>query len=103
MTKKLRRTSKAALARARARGARIPRSRGVHYDKRADAIVVDMKDGAFVGIPRTALRGPLRRATPKQLGRVEIEGDGTYLFWPDLEDGLDIAYVLERFVGIRSA
>ena len=103
MPKKFPPIDAAELKRARMRGARLPRISAAHYDADTDAIVVDIKDGGFVGIPRAALRGPLTNGTAKQLDNIRIEGDGTSLFWPDLEDGLDIAYVLKRFVGIKSA
>ena len=103
MPKKVSPLSRTALARARRAGARVPRVSSAHYDRRTDAIIVEMLDGGFVGVPRAALTGALAEATPKQLGNVKIEGDRTYLFWPDLEDGLDIAYVLKRFVGVKPA
>ncbi|MGA3036400.1 MAG: DUF2442 domain-containing protein [Vulcanimicrobiaceae bacterium] len=103
MPKKLPPLKRGSLAQARARGARVPRVLGAHYDAANDAIVVEMKEKSFVGVPRSALRGPLAHGTAEQLNNIHIEGDGTYLFWPDLEDGLDIAYVLKRFVGITSA
>jgi hypothetical protein len=103
MPKKLAPLSREKLTRARAIGARLPRIRAAHFDANSDAIVIEIKDGGFVGVPRAALRGPLTSGSPKQLNNIHIEGDGTYLFWPDLEDGLDIAYVLKRFVGITSA
>lgn len=103
MPKKLAPLSPAKLKRARAIGARLPRIRAAHFDAASDAIVIEIRDGGFVGVPRAALRGPLTSGSAKQLNNIQIEGDGTCLFWPDLEDGLDIAYVLKRFVGIKSA
>ena len=87
---------------ARARGAAAPRARRVYFDKAADSIVIVAKSGTTVIIPRRLLKGPLRTAHADELQRVELLADGTMPYWPDVDDGLDLADLLGRALDLKS-
>lgn len=65
---------------------RLERSRVVtaaFYDRENDKVAVSFSDGVDVAFPRKNLQG-LEGATPEQLSKIEIEGPGTGLYWPEL-------------------
>ena len=72
-----------------------PRAKAARYDAKADAIVVELKNKITVGIPRLRLRA-LRDAKPRQIGRIQILGRGSDLFWPDLDDGVEVSWIIEQ-------
>jgi hypothetical protein len=49
-----------------------------------ELVILKMSDGRRHVIPREDLQG-LATATPKQISRVEILGNGTGLHWPELD------------------
>jgi general stress protein YciG len=70
------------------------RALAARYRPDDDVIVVD------VAIPRKALEG-LENATPDQLAKVQIEGPGTDLHWPDLDVDHYIPGIFEGVFGTR--
>ncbi len=54
------------------------------YDHTIDKVVIRFSDGVDVSFPRKRLQG-LETATPQQLEKIEIEGPGTGLIWPELD------------------
>jgi hypothetical protein len=56
---------------------------GAMYIEAEDLIAIHFSDGVELRIPRRLVQG-LERATPGQLGQIQIEGPGTGLVWPAL-------------------
>ena len=54
-------------------------------------------------IPRDFLCGPLRNAVTARLRTIELLGDGAMIHWPKLDEGLDLAHVMEHVLGVRLA
>jgi hypothetical protein len=71
----------AAIARAEHRPAHTVTA--ASYDSADDVVSILFADGVQLRIPRRLVQG-LKRATPAQLARIEIEGPGTGLLWPAL-------------------
>ena len=89
------------------RGAQVdavgPRAQRVSYDAATDRLVIELQRGYTFAVPRRALGGPLTRATPAALRDVRIEGRGSALFWPALDDGFDLMEVLSGVLGTHIA
>ncbi len=70
------------------------RARQVRF--RTDHLVVSLEDGREVSLP---LHGVpwlswLARATPKQRNHWTIEPGGFAVYWPDLDDGVEVCHLL---------
>jgi hypothetical protein len=87
-------------ARADATGLRVQRAR---YDADSGKVVIDLKGGYTFAVPRSALLGTLGEAAPSELRRLRIEGGGSVLYWPRLDEGFDVAELLGRLLGPRGA
>lgn len=87
-------------ARADAIGPKVVRAR---YDESADRVVVDLRGGYAIAIPRLALANPLRSAKPEELSKIRVEASGSVLFWPALDEGFDVAEILARVLTPRLA
>ena len=70
------------------------------YSEEDDKIVICLSDGIEVAFPRTVLQG-LEAATSQQLCKIEIEGPGTGLFWPDLEVAHYVPGLLDGVFGTK--
>ena len=58
-----------------------------------DKVVVELKDQREIGVPLS--RFPfLEKATPEQRGRWSLEPRGFAIYWPDLDDGIEVAHLL---------
>ncbi|WP_420236555.1 DUF2442 domain-containing protein [Telmatobacter bradus] len=66
------------------------RVRQAAYLARTDRIQIKLDNGVSHSIPRRLLQG-LAQAAPESVGRIEILGSGTGLYWPDL----DVAHELD--------
>lgn len=90
-----------------ARGVRAdatgPRVVSAGYNAATDRIVVELRGRYSLAVPRRALRGSLRSASPTELRAVEIEGGGSVLFWPALDEGFDVTEVLAEVLGATAA
>ena len=73
-----------AIARARQFEAGDPRVVRASYDAKEDSIILQFADGLKVSIPRKQLQG-LDHASPLQLSKIELVGNGTGLHWPLLD------------------
>ena len=62
-----------------------------------DVMYVALSDGREVSLPlkRIEWLDWLRRATPEQRSRWSIEPGGYAIYWEDLDDGIEIAHMLE--------
>ncbi|MDQ2731695.1 MAG: DUF2442 domain-containing protein [Armatimonadota bacterium] len=66
-----------------------PRAASVSYDKKADVVIILLKDRQTLHIPRHHLQG-LTAATPDQLQTLEILGAGQAIYWPQLDEGFTV-------------
>jgi hypothetical protein len=89
-----------AIARAREFEAQDPRVIRARYESNEDLVSLDFADGLRVSIPRTLLQG-LDLATPSQLSKIEIVGNGTGLHWPLLDVDHYVPGLLEHRFGTR--
>ncbi len=67
---------------------------GARFD--ADRLIVELSDGRQVSLDtaRIPWLAWLHRASPEQRRRWEIEPGGFALYWPDLDDGVEVAHIL---------
>lgn len=70
------------------------------YDRKNDKVAVSLSDGIDVAFPRKSLQG-LETATSEQLSKIEIEGPGTGLFWPDLDVAHYVPGLLNGILGTK--
>ena len=73
----------------------LPRAQSAHYDAETDAIVVELKTYAVVTLPRERVRA-LRAATVPDVSRIQIIGQGATLFWPRLDERLELTWILAQ-------
>lgn len=64
----------------------------------ADSLRIVLSDGRQVSVPlkTVAWLSWLAEATPEQRSKWVIEPGGFAVFWPDLDDGVEIGHLLER-------
>jgi hypothetical protein len=90
----------AQLTAARARGnaamAKPSWPTAARYDKKDDAIVIELRSGFAVVVPRGRIK-ELENATPAQLEKVELWGDG--LHWESLDVDVGVPALLGRALG----
>jgi hypothetical protein len=56
-------------------------------------VVVELEDQREIGVPLA--RFPfLEKATPEQRGHWALEPRGFAIYWPDLDDGIEVAHLL---------
>jgi len=65
-----------------------------------NVVVLELTDGSVQAIRRDKLQG-LQRATVKQLGNIEIVGNGTGIHWPDLDVGFYVPSLLRGIFGTK--
>lgn len=80
----------AALERGRALDLVQPRAVAVHVDERRQRLVLGFDNGAEFAIPFTLLPAVIAQANPVKRSRIDIDGAGHDLYWPDLDEGLYI-------------
>ena len=76
---------------------REPRAKKLTFTQ--DAMMIHLADGRALTVP-LAWYPRLLHATPPERKNYEIIGEGEYLHWPDLDEDLTVAGLLE---GRRSA
>jgi len=72
------------------------------YDRKRELLVIGLRNGVFVSIPRSRMKG-LKNATDAQLENMQLIGWGSELLWPDLDEGLDLMWFIEHVVGFKTA
>ena len=70
---------------------REPRARNVAVNE--ESLTVDLVDGRTIIVP-LVWYPRLWHGTPEERSRFEIFGDGTYIYWPDLDEDLTVAGLL---------
>ena len=61
-----------------------------------DSLIVALDDGRELRVPldRVPWLSWLRRATPEQRARWTLEPRGFAVYWPDLDDGIEVRHLL---------
>ena len=68
------------------------------YDKRSERVMITLNNGALVGFPLSAFPG-LEAATPDDLRKIEIEGEGYGLHVASLDADISIPQLLADQLG----
>jgi hypothetical protein len=91
--------------RARQAGARAaaeePRAESASYDKLRDAVVVQLRGGTLLVIPRGTIQG-LAGADPRDVANVEVCSDGYALSWDALDVDITVPGLAAGFFGTKS-
>lgn len=67
---------------------------GVRFD--GDRVYIALSDGREIGVPLTlSWLAWLREATPAQRERWTLEPDGFAVYWEELDDGIEVAHLLD--------
>lgn len=61
-----------------------PRAVSARYDRPSGRVEIELRDGCLFAFPAEETQG-LRGATPEQLEKLEIAGEGYALHWEDLD------------------
>jgi len=69
-------------------------SAAYHAEPGMEFLEMKLTDGRRLLVPREEL-GELRNATPEQAKDLEVLSPGFAVYWPQLDDGLDLATFLE--------
>jgi hypothetical protein len=65
--------------------------------------MIELGTGLQIGIPIAILGEPWTTATKKQLANVRLEGEGTSLWWDNLDEGFVLDECLPMWMGIKPA
>lgn len=90
----------AAIALAKLREPYRPKAVAATYRAKDDVIAIKLATGVELAIPRKLLQG-LERATPEQVGEVEILGPGSSLHWESLDVDHYVPSLIEGVFGNR--
>lgn len=69
-------------------------ARGVRFTK--DTLRVQLSDGREISLPLAEVSWLkwLSKATPKQRANWSLEPGGFAIYWPDLDDGIEVCHLL---------
>lgn len=70
-------------------------AKGVHFTR--DQLQVQLDDGREIIVRFTEISWLkwLAKATPKQRANWEVEPGGFAIYWPDLDDGIEVCHLLD--------
>jgi hypothetical protein len=91
----------AAARRANEEDASELRAVAVRYDANKRVIILTLQGNVLLEIPRERIPG-LASADSGVLAAVELEGDGEYLRWPDLDVDHAVPTLLAQVLGMRT-
>ena len=66
------------------------------YDRRSDTVFALLSTGGTIGFPRAA-HPVLAKAPPSVASKIDVGGYS--LWWPKIDDGCDVSWMIERAVG----
>ena len=77
-----------------AKSATSVRAKGVGFTKRT--LLVSLDDGREISLPLDDVSWLkwLAKATPKQQANWKLEPGGFAIYWPDLDDGIEVCHLL---------
>jgi hypothetical protein len=85
------------LEKARQRGEQLwrtePRARSVKYDKKSRRVRLDFTNGSTFWFPPGIIQG-LEHASPEQVERATLVGDGYAVHWEELDVGIPVTALL---------
>jgi hypothetical protein len=90
----------AATRRAKRMQAKNPRALAAYYNKQANRVVISLSTKVEVMFNPSDVLG-LENASPSQLKQIEITPSGFGLYFPDLDEGINLLNLLEGFLGSR--
>jgi hypothetical protein len=90
----------AATRRAKRMQANNPRAIAAYYNKQANRVVISLSTKVEVMFNPSDVQG-LENASPSQLKQIEITPSGFGLYFPDLDEGINVPNLLEGFLGSR--
>ncbi|MGQ0654341.1 MAG: DUF2442 domain-containing protein [Betaproteobacteria bacterium] len=98
-TRKAKKISRTALARASAAGARElerPRAKAARYDAARARLVLELVSGAVLDIPlpKTAR---LAKASARERGVIELAPFGLGIYWPLIDEDLYVPRLVEQY------
>ncbi len=93
---------RAAEARGESRARIEPRADRVRYDVKARLVMLDLRGGAILGLPVSAIR-ELAGATPNQLKAIRASFGGESITLDELDVDISIPGLLRDLVGMTSA
>jgi hypothetical protein len=85
---------KEATARTKALRASTPYATAAHYDRKSKNVIVNLSNGMGLFFSPQDAQG-LEDATPAQLSEIEITPSGFGLFFPKLDEGINVPNLLE--------
>jgi Protein of unknown function (DUF2442) len=88
----------AAIRRARVSAKYDQRVARAAYSARTDRFSLRMENGVTHSLPRNLLQG-LTEASPEELSRIELLGQGTGLYWPALDVAHSVSGLLAGIYG----
>ncbi len=91
----------AAVRRGKQQLANEPQAQTVRYDQTTDRLVVELKNGVIVEIPRLLVQG-LATAAPLELNQAQLGPRGASIHWEQLEVDFSIAGLLTGIFGTRA-
>ena len=78
-----------------------PRAIAARYDQAAGRVVIDLTNGCAYAFPARLVQD-LRAASDRDLARVEVDGAGFNLHWPDLDVNLYVPALVSGMFGTRA-
>jgi hypothetical protein len=90
----------AANRRAKEMQANNPMAIAVRYNKKANRVVISLSTKIEVMFNPADVQG-LEHAQPSQLQEIEITPSGFGLYFPELDEGINVLNLLEGFLGSR--
>jgi hypothetical protein len=79
----------------------LPRAVAARYDAETQRIIVDLKSGVTVMVPRSAIR-ELEDASLEEIARVSISTSGEGLHWDELDVHVSVPGLMLEIVGPRA-
>jgi hypothetical protein len=77
-----------------------PRAAAARYDRQADAVVIEFKNGVVLMVPTRLIEG-VSGADPDLIARLEMDHRGLVLNWEELGAGLMIPNLMAGCFGSR--
>lgn len=77
-----------------------PQARSVSYDREANRLVIELKNGATLIVPTNLIQG-LRDADPNLIAQVELLPRGAALHWETLDQDFSIMGLMAGIFGNR--
>jgi hypothetical protein len=91
----------AAVQRGKQQLANEPEAQTVRYDQTTDRLIIVLKNGVIIEIPRLLVQG-LATAAPLELNQAQLGPRGASIHWEELQVDLSVAGLLTGVFGTRA-